>query len=53
MIFLEKNASREECVPENYSSYFSTKTYIVDTQKNLRDETFFNFGHQVNLDSDL
>ena len=22
------------CVPENYRFYFSTKTYVVDTQKN-------------------
>ena len=29
-----------ECVPENYFSYFSTKTsYVVGTQKNRLDET--------------
>ena len=26
-------------VPENYFSYFSTKTYAVGTQKNRLDET--------------
>ena len=29
-----------ECVPENYFSYFSTKTYVVGTRKNCLDETF-------------
>ena len=32
-------APRLECVPENYFSYFSTKTYVVGTQKNRLDET--------------
>ena len=27
------------CVPENYFSYFSTKTYVEGTQKNRLDET--------------
>ena len=30
---------RKECVTENYFSYFSTKTYVVGTQKNRLDET--------------
>ena len=29
----------KECVTENYFSYFSTKTYVVGTQKNRLDET--------------
>ena len=32
-------APRLECVTENYFSYFSTKTYVVSTQKNRLDET--------------
>ena len=28
-----------ECETENYFSYFSTKTYILGTQKNRLDET--------------
>ena len=31
-------ASREKCVIENDFSYFSTKTYVVDTQKNHLNE---------------
>ena len=33
-------AFSEECVPNNKLSYFSTKTYIVGTQKNRLNETF-------------
>ena len=29
----------EECVTKNYFSYFSTKTYVVGTQKNRLNET--------------
>ena len=36
-----EQASRKENVPENYFSFFSTKTYMVDTQKNRIDETIF------------
>ena len=32
-------APRQECITENYFSYFSTKTYVVGTQKNRLDET--------------
>ena len=32
-------APRYECVTENYFFYFSTKTYVVVTQKNRLDET--------------
>ena len=32
-------APREECVTENYFSYFSTKTYVVGIQNNLLNET--------------
>ena len=32
-------ASRIECVLENYFSYFSIKTYVVGTQKNCLNET--------------
>ena len=28
-----------DCVPSNYLSYFSTKTYVVGTQKKRRNET--------------
>ena len=28
-----------DCVPNNYLSYFSTKTYVVGTQNNRRNET--------------
>ena len=35
----DHQASREECVFENYFSYFSTKTYVVGTQKNRLNET--------------
>ena len=34
-----KNRPPDKSVPENYFSYFSTKTYIVGTQKNRLDET--------------
>ena len=27
-------ASRQECIIENYFSYFSTKRYVVATEKN-------------------
>ena len=33
-----------ECVTDKYFSYFSTKTYVVGTQKNRLNETFF-FEH--------
>ena len=29
----------KECVPKNYFSYFSTKRYVVGTQKNRLNET--------------
>ena len=32
-------ASRKECIIENYFSYFSTKTYVVGAQKNHFNET--------------
>ena len=32
-------SSRQECVINNWFSYFSTKTYVVGTQKNRLDET--------------
>ena len=32
-------ASRQECVLENYFLYFSSKTYVLDTQKNRLNET--------------
>ena len=32
-------APSKECATENYFSYFSTKTYVVGTQKNRLDET--------------
>ena len=38
-IHIIKHASRLECVPENYFSYFLTKTYVVGTQKNRLNET--------------
>ena len=41
-------ASRLECVMENYTFYFSTKTYVVGTQKNRLDETGF-FEHQKGM----
>ena len=34
-----KQAPDKECVTENYFSYFTTKTYVVGTQKNRLDET--------------
>ena len=36
-------ASRSECVIENKFSYYSTKTYVVGTQKNLLDEAVLLF----------
>ena len=30
---------RQECVTENYFTYFSTKTYVVGAQKNGFNET--------------
>ena len=30
-----------ECVPKNYFSYFSSKTYVMGTQKNRLNETVF------------
>ena len=36
--FSESVVRPPECVTENYFSYFSTKTYVVDTQKNRLDE---------------
>ena len=32
-------ALRQECVFEKHFSYFSTKTYVVGTQKNRLNET--------------
>ena len=32
-------AFSEECIPKNYFSYFSSKTYVVGTQKNRLNET--------------
>ena len=32
-------ASSKQCKIENYFSYFSTKTYVVGTQKNRLNET--------------
>ena len=32
-------ASRSECLLENYFPYFSTKTYFVDTQNNRLNKT--------------
>ena len=32
-VFYLAQASRLECVPENYFSHFSTKTNVVGTQK--------------------
>ena len=32
------NRPPDECVTENYFSYFSTKTYVVGTQKNRLNE---------------
>ena len=37
--YSEYQAPRLECVTENYFSYFSTKTYVVGTQKNRLHET--------------
>ena len=37
-LFAKFQAPRLECIPENYFSYFSTKTYVVGTQKNRLDE---------------
>ena len=36
---LDQQASRYMCVAENYFSYFSTKQYVVGTQKNPLNET--------------
>ena len=33
------NFQAPRCVTENYFSYFSTKTYVVGTQKNRLDQT--------------
>ena len=33
------NRPQDKCVTENYFSYFSTKTYVVGTQKNCLNET--------------
>ena len=35
-----KQAFSQECVTEKYCSYFSTKTYVVGTQKNLLNEGY-------------
>ena len=37
--FNETQTFREECIIDNYFSSFSTKTYVVGTQKNRLDET--------------
>ena len=34
-----KQAFSQECVPKKKKFYFSTKTYVVDTQKNCLNET--------------
>ena len=36
---LYTQASRKECVLETYFLYFSSKTYVVGTQKNRLNET--------------
>ena len=40
-----------ECIPKNYYYYFSTKTYVVGTQKNRHNETvsFEHPKHMLNL----
>ena len=38
-IILFIQAFRYECAIQNYFSYFSTKTYVVSTQKNCLNET--------------
>ena len=39
VIMIHTQAPRYECVTENYFSDFSTKTYVVGTQKDRLDET--------------
>ena len=39
--FLSSNRPPDKSVTENYFPYFSTKTYVVGTQKNHLDETVF------------
>ena len=36
-----KHRAPDECVLENYFFYFSSKTYVVSTQKNRLIETVF------------
>ena len=43
-------APRSESVPENYFSYFSTKTYVVGTQKNRLHETVLLSTNNICLD---
>ena len=39
LLGLSSQTPRYECITENYYSHFSTKTYVVGTQKNRLDET--------------
>ena len=43
-----QQGSRQEAVIPNYISYFSTLTYVVDTQKNRLDETVL-FEHPKHM----
>ena len=43
-------APRSESVPESYFSYFSTKTYVVGTQKNRLHETVLLSTNNICLD---
>ena len=44
-----KNFIRLKCVTENHFSYFSTKTYVVGTQKNLLNEKVLLSTHNICL----
>ena len=45
----DKARPPQECIPENYFSYFSTKTYVVGTQKNGLDETVLLSTQNISL----
>ena len=42
-------APRQECVTENYFSYFSTKTYAIVTQKNRLNEAHLLSTHPKHI----
>ena len=43
----------KKCVIENYFVYFSTKTFVVGTQKNHLDKAFLSMQKMINLSTPL